>query len=126
MVEYQRHDPATTNSAQEMKATLSFLAWVPPGAHAVIRLDSEFIVRGCNEWRAGWKAKNWRKGDGKPVANTDLWKRIDALLSTRKVQVEWVKGHSGDSCNDRANALADEAARDWGLIEGRLRIIPPC
>ena len=120
-VEYHRHDPDATNSTQEMKALLSFLEWVPPEMPAVIFLDSQFVVKGCNEWLAGW-----RKGDGKAVANADLWKQIDALLSARKVRVEWVKGHATSAGNNRADALADEAARNWGLADGLLRVIPQC
>ena len=125
-VEYLRHDPAATNSTQEMKALLSFLDWMPPEMPALIRLDSEFVVKGCTEWLAGWKAKGWRKCDGKPVANADLWKQIDTPLSARKVRVEWVKGHATSAGNNRADALADEAAGNWGLADGLLRVIPNC
>lgn len=122
-VEFVRHDPAATNSTQEMKALLAFLLWLPPNQPATYRSDSQFVVKGCNEWRAGWKAKDWRKGDGKPVANRELWEEIDALLAARFVAVEWVKGHAQDVGNERADRLAAEAAHDSGLIEGRLRTV---
>jgi ribonuclease HI len=125
-VEYQRHDPAGTNITQEMKALLTFLQWLHPDQPATYRTDLDMVFRGCNEWLTGWKARGWRKSNGKPPENLDLWKVIDPLLSARKVRVEWVKGHSGDPGNERAHVLADEAAQDWGLAEGRLRIIPPC
>lgn len=124
-VDYQRHDPAGTNITQEMKALLAFLQWLPPDVPAIYRTDCEMVANCCNEWLAAWKARGWRKSNGRPPENLDLWKEIDPLLSARKVRVEWVRGHSGDPGNDRAHALADEAARYWGLAEGRLREVQP-
>lgn len=120
-VEYLRHDPAATNSTQEMKALLAFLQWLHPDQHAAYHTDSAFVVGGCNDWMAGWKAKGWRKADGKPVANRDIWEQIDALLATRIVDVVKVKGHAKIAGNERADRLADEAARNWGLAEGEWR-----
>lgn len=120
-VEYLRHDPAATNSTQEMKALLAFLQWLYPDQHAVYHTDSAFVVGGCNDWLTKWKADGWRKADGKPVANRDIWEQIDALLATRIVDVVKVKGHAKIAGNERADALADEAARNWGLAEGQWR-----
>ncbi|CEJ14316.1 Ribonuclease HI [bacterium YEK0313] len=57
----------------------SALTFNSPGERVCILSDSEITVRGLNEWRYGWKARGWRKANGKPVANADLWRRLDAL-----------------------------------------------
>lgn len=122
-VEYQRHDPAATNATMEMEALAACLTYLHPAQTAVIRMDSEFVVKGCNEWRHGWKAKGWRKSNRKPVENVEIWHRIDALLNARPlVRIEWVRGHNGTAGNERADKLAKQAARDWSLVDGLLRI----
>jgi hypothetical protein len=50
----------------------------------------------------GWKRRE----------NLDLWKMLDAEAAQRKVGWEWVRGHSGDTCNERADELARNAALD--------------
>lgn len=122
IVEYQRHDPDTNNAIQEMVALLSFLKWLHPDQHAAVHMDSQFVVKGSNEWLQGWEAKGWRNSGGKPVKNVELWKQISSLLENRKVRIEWVRGHSGNLMNEKADALAKQAARDWSLTDGKIRI----
>jgi ribonuclease HI len=123
LIDYQRHDPAATNNTQEMKALLSFLQWVHPDQPATYVTDSEYVTNGWNEYLPKWKGRGWRKADGKPVLNADLWKEIDALLSTRKVSIGWTKGHADSRGNLRADKLAGEAACDKDLSEGRVRAV---
>ena len=61
-----------------------------------------------------WKRNGWRTKDRKPVKNTDLWQRLDAVLGAHRVQWHWVKGHAGHAMNERA----DQLARD-GLVAAR-------
>ena len=70
------------------------------------------LVKGATEWMPNWIKHNWRKADGKPVANVELWRAINAQMNTREVSFEWVKGHSGDTQNDEVDALASSEARD--------------
>ncbi|ASJ23635.1 RNase H family protein [Laribacter hongkongensis] len=69
--------------------------------------DSKYLIQGITQWLPKWKAKGWRKSDGKPVENIDLWKTLDELASVHDVQWSWVKGHNGDPGNERADALAN-------------------
>ncbi len=47
----------------------------------------------------------------KPVANQDLWQRIDKLKQEKPtVVVKWVRGHSGVYGNELADNLATKAA----------------
>jgi ribonuclease HI len=64
-------------------------------------------------------AKGWRKSDGKPVMNQDLWQQMDALLVGRQITWKWVKGHAGHPENERVDALANgEAKKAAGLPHG--------
>ena len=47
--------------------------------------------------------------------NADLWEKILELCEQHEVNINWVKGHSGDKENERADYLAGTAARMTGL-----------
>lgn len=69
--------------------------------------DSRYLVDAIEKgWLASWQAKNWRKADGKPALNVDLWKRLLVQLSRHDVSLSWIKGHAGHPYNERCDALA--------------------
>ena len=77
----------------------------------IIYSDSEFCVKGYNEWLDGWKTKGWRKADKKSVAYPGLWQQVDALRKDKYVEVVKVRAHSGVEGNEKADSLASMAAR---------------
>ncbi len=99
----------TTNQRMELTAAIEALAATPEGAEVVVYSDSNYLVQGMREWLAGWKRRRWRNASGKPVANRDLWERLDALAARRRVRWEWVRGHAGHPENERADRLARAA-----------------
>ncbi|MEX1056893.1 MAG: RNase H family protein, partial [Natronospirillum sp.] len=60
------------------------------------------------QWLVGWKRKGWVNSARKPVKNKDLWQELDAQVQKHKISWHWVKGHSGNVGNDRADALANQ------------------
>jgi ribonuclease HI len=105
-------DPTTTNNKMEMTAAIKALEAVSKDLPIVIHSDSQYVIKGATEWLRGWKAKGWRKADGKPVMNQDLWMQMDALLVGRQITWKWVKGHAGHPENERVDQLANwEAVR---------------
>ncbi len=100
-------DRSTTNNKMEMTAAIKALEAVPQNLPIIIHSDSQYVIKGATEWLRGWKAKGWRKADGKPVMNQDLWMRMDVLMVDRKITWRWVKGHAGHPGNERADALAN-------------------
>ena len=69
--------------------------------------DSKYVVDGVTKgWAAGWRKRGWKKSDGKPALNPDLWARLLDLLDTHKVEFCWIKGHAGHEENERCDRLA--------------------
>jgi ribonuclease HI len=105
-------DRSTTNNKMEMTAAIKALEAVPQDLPIVIHSDSQYVIKGATEWLRGWKAKGWRKADGKPVLNQDLWMQMDAVMAGRTITWKWVKGHAGHPENERVDSLANwEAVR---------------
>jgi ribonuclease HI len=103
-------EPMTTNNRMELTAAIRALeALKKPGTNARVYTDSQYVIKGIEEWIAGWKARGWRTADKKPVKNQDLWERLDALASQHSLEWHWVKGHSGIPGNERVDALANRA-----------------
>jgi ribonuclease HI len=105
-------DRSTTNNKMEMTAAIKALEAVPENLPIIIHSDSQYVIKGATEWLRGWKAKGWRKADGKPVMNQDLWMQMDVLMVGRKITWRWVKGHAGHPENEHVDRLANwEAVR---------------
>ncbi|HZE90212.1 MAG TPA: ribonuclease H [Rhizobacter sp.] len=98
-----------TNQIAELTAALEGLSRVPLGAAVELVSDSQYVLKGISEWRGGWERKGFKNSKGELVANLALWKRLFAAVDVRTVTVRWVRGHSGDVYNERADALANKA-----------------
>jgi ribonuclease HI len=105
--------PHGTNNIGELLALREALRHVGPEANLLIRADSQYVINIATKWAKGWKRRGWRKGDGKIPENLELIKEIDALLESRRgrTDFEWVRGHTGDEHNERADTLAVAAAK---------------
>ena len=104
-------DRTTTNNKMEMTAAIRALEAVPQGLPIILHSDSQYVIKGATEWLRGWKARGWRKADGKPVLNQDLWMQMDAAMAGRKITWKWVKGHAGHPENERVDGLANGEAQ---------------
>ena len=100
----------TTNNRMELTAVIEALASLKRSCEVTIHTDSEYVRKGITEWIHGWKQRGWKTADKKPVKNAELWQRLDALRTLHIVHWRWVKGHSGDAGNERADALANRGA----------------
>ena len=98
-----------TNQIAELTAALEGLSRVPVGDAVELVSDSQYVLKGLGEWRAGWERKGYRNSKGEQVANLALWKQLFAAADARKVTTRWVRGHNGDVYNERADALANKA-----------------
>jgi len=102
---------STTNNRMELTAAISALAHFPEGAAIEMRCDSQYVIKSVTEWMKGWKAKGWRTSTG-PVKNVDLMQTLDTLAAKRDVRWTWVRGHTGEIGNERADRLAAQGRRE--------------
>jgi ribonuclease HI len=102
-------DPATTNNRMELTAAAEALEALTRPCTVVLHTDSEYLRNGITRWTEGWVRRRWRNAAGDPVANIDLWQRILAAAQRHEIDWRWVRGHSGDAMNERADVLATQA-----------------
>jgi ribonuclease HI len=102
----------TTNNRMELMAAIVSLETLSSACEVDLYTDSNYVRQGITEWIHGWRRKNWRTADNKPVKNADLWQRLVDAEKRHIVRWHWVKGHSGHPENERADALARQAITD--------------
>jgi ribonuclease HI len=112
VLEFNGHEPSTTNNRMELTAAIEGLRATPPESHVLFRSDSQYVVKTITD---GWKRK----------ANQDLWRLLDAELDARNVRFEWVRGHATDPINNRADELALMGANRKLLADGASADKPP-
>ena len=106
----------TTNNRMELLGAITGLAALKEPCEVVLTSDSKYLVDAVNKkWAVGWRKKGWKKGDGKPALNIDLWERLLDLLDTHRVTLVWVKGHAGHPYNERCDRLAVSEAEKFLL-----------
>ncbi len=125
----------TTNNVGELSAVIEALQWCkdqPDISKINILADSKYVVEGSNKYLDIWKQNNWLRQDRQPVANQDLWKKIDNLLEEYRaknipVVLDWVKAHNGEHGNEIADKYATigilKAMRGKTSLEELFRVI---
>lgn len=119
--EFSGHEEKSTNQRMEMRAVIAALEQVEHDGPLEIITDSQFVISGATEWVTGWIENGWRTKSGTPVKNQDLWEELVSLLRKRPSYFKWVKGHSGDPGNDRADELATAASKADPELVTKLR-----
>jgi ribonuclease HI len=98
----------TTNNRMEMQAAIAGLQYLQASEQKeaiTLYTDSEYLINCVTKWVKGWKAREWKKADGKPVLNQDLLVILDRLNS-RQIKWQHVRGHAGNVGNERCDAIA--------------------
>lgn len=97
----------TTNNKMELTAVIEGLKALKFPCEVTLYTDSKYVADGISKgWAASWKARGWKKSDGKPALNPDLWEALLGLCEVHKVEIVWIKGHAGHPENERCDALA--------------------
>ena len=89
----------TTNNKMEITAVIKGLEYFPEKSFVRIFTDSEYVINTMT--------KNWKRN-----TNLNLWAQLDTLVDKRKVEWNWVKGHSGNEFNEEADSLAYQEAEN--------------
>jgi ribonuclease HI len=98
----------TTNNRMELMAAIIALETLTESCKIALYTDSKYVLQGITEWMANWKKRGWKTAAKKPVKNEDLWRRLDASIERHEINWIWVKGHSGDVGNEKADDLANK------------------
>lgn len=98
----------TTNNRMELMASIEALKALKFACKVDLYTDSTYVKDGINQWMANWKRNGWKTAAKKPVKNQDLWQALDSAMQPHQIEWHWVKGHSGDPGNERADQLANK------------------
>ena len=105
-------EKSTTNNRMELTAAIKALEFCNDQKNkADLRIftDSTYLKEGITVWINNWEKNNWQTSSKKEVKNIDLWKKLKKLSEFKKIEWNWIKGHSKDPLNDLADKLAKEA-----------------
>jgi ribonuclease HI len=104
------NEPLTTNNRMELTAAIEGLAALKRPSLVHLHTDSMYLRDGITRWITAWKRNGWRTASKQPVKNEDLWRRLEEVVATHRVDWRWVRGHAGMPENERADKLARAAA----------------
>ena len=105
-------EPSTTNHRMEIFAVIAGLRCLKESCDVTIYSDSAYTVNAFNKgWIQGWKTNGWKKADGNPVLNADLWLELLSLMEPHEIRFVKVKGHADNEYNNRCDALARSAIK---------------
>ena len=106
-------DLNTTNNRMELTAVIIGLESFKLRKKITIITDSQYVKNGINQWIVNWKRNGWKTASKKPVKNKDLWQILDSLVQKHHIDWEWVRGHSGNPGNERADQLANKGIEEY-------------
>jgi len=115
-VEESGGEPMTTNNRMELVAVVRGLEALKRPSSVELLTDSVYVGKGLSEWLPRWKAQGWRRRERTGTAevkNLDLWRRLDELAAVHRIRYTRVAGHSGHVENDRCDALAVAAYKQY-------------
>ena len=99
-------DNDTTNNKMELTAAIQALKTFEKESTITLITDSKYVKDGIQSWIENWKKNGWKTAAKKPVKNKELWIELDELIVRHNITWEWVKGHSGNTHNEKADYLA--------------------
>ena len=102
----------TTNNRMELSAAIQALASLKRSCQVKLVTDSEYVMRGMQEWLPNWKKRGWKTAAKQPVKNADLWQQLDEQVNRHQVEWQWVRGHTGHPGNERADQLANRGVSE--------------
>jgi len=96
----------TTNNRMELTAAIEALKYFVEKKNITLITDSKYVKDGIQSWIQNWKKNGWKTAAKKPVKNKELWIELDDLITKHNITWEWVKGHAGNTYNEKADYLA--------------------
>jgi ribonuclease HI len=120
--DYWDSEPATTNNRMALRGARDLLDALRRPCRVIFTSDSQYLVKGMNEWIHGWARRGWTRRTG-AIENVQHWRELARAAARHQVEWRWVRGHAGHPQNEYVNDLAVNAARtqsaSGGLVESR-------
>lgn len=120
ILKYQGHEKIAsgaqgdaTNNQMELKAVIEGLKILKEPCKVEVTSDSSYVVKGINEWLAGWVKKDFKK-----IKNSELWKEYLDAAKGHEIIAFWVKGHAGHEENEKCDKIARWEAENIKKISG--------
>ena len=113
--ELQGGEAVTTNNRMEITAAIKALEALRRPSNVDIYTDSNYLRGGITSWIKTWKRNGWLTAARKPVANVELWQRLEEAATPHVVRWHWVRGHHGHDENERADELARQGMASFLL-----------
>ena len=106
----------TTNNRMEIYAGIKGLELLKRPCKVTLYSDSQYVVNAIMKgWAAGWSKKDWWLSNTERAKNIDMWTRLLPLCERHQVEFRWVKGHAGNTENERCDQLSMAALRQPNL-----------
>lgn len=103
----------TTNNRMEITALIKALEMLKEPCKVKVCTDSKYVCDSLSKgWALSWKKKGWKKSDGKPALNSDLWEHLLNVVEIHDIEFTWVKGHAGHPENELCDTLATNAIKN--------------
>jgi len=105
-------EAVTTNNRMELMGAIRGLAELKRPCNVRLVTDSQYVMKGIQEWMPNWKKRGWKTAAKEPVKNADLWQQLDEQVNRHNVTWQWGRGHIGHPGNERADQLANRGVED--------------
>lgn len=101
----------TNSSIMELTAVKEALASLPHNVKATVFSDSQEALSYCEKSIPIWRANDWKNT---PPGLDKLLREISSILEEKNLKMTWtwIRSHNGNPGNERADALADQGARE--------------
>lgn len=106
----------TTNNRMEMMGAIAGLQALKTPCVVTLYSDSQYVVNAIKQgWAKKWRANGWMRNKKERAVNPDLWEELLTLCDRHQVTFTWVRGHAGNTENERCDRLAVQAANQTEL-----------
>jgi len=112
IVELGGRSDHATNNQMELQGAIEALKYCKKHDLNTVEIvaDSQYVIKGINEWIHGWQKNGWRNAAKKPVMNKELWEELHELNQAVKPKWSYIEGHAGHEHNERADVIATSFA----------------
>ena len=108
-----------TSNRMELTAAIEGLRALRAACRVRLLTDSQYLKKGITEHLPRWRSNGWRKSNGDPVLNQDLWDQLDQVSQRHEIRWEWTASHADHAIQNRAHDWALHAAREQSAALAR-------